>query len=63
MSSSPTINISQQFTESVTVHMNVGQEVVVTTVDKMQLCLIHHREALLARHEWLTLRMLVAGCR
>jgi hypothetical protein len=48
------INISDQFNSSVTVHMNVGQEVVVTTVDKVRLCLIDHREAMLVRREWVT---------
>ena len=53
------INISDQFNSSVTVHMNVGQEVVVTTVDKVRLCLIDRRRTVFG----LTLgRLLPAGC-
>ena len=49
----PNIEFEREFSERLTVHKNLGQEVVVTTVDKVKLCLIENRESLAAQKEWL----------
>jgi hypothetical protein len=48
----PHIEFEREFSERLTVHKNLGQEVVVTTVDKVKLCLIENRECLGAQKEW-----------
>ena len=44
----------REFSEKLTVHKNLGQEVIVTTVDKVRLCLMKNRDYLTAKKEWLT---------
>jgi hypothetical protein len=36
------------------VHSNISQEIVVTTVDKIELCLRDYQETLRARGDWIT---------
>ena len=48
------IEFEKEFSEKLTIHKNLGQEVVVTTVDKVKLCLINNRDCLTAKKEWLT---------
>jgi len=48
------IEIGKEFSEKLTVHKNLEQEVVVTTVDKVRLCLIKNQNLLSAKKEWFT---------
>jgi hypothetical protein len=48
------IEIEKEFSERLTVYKNLGQEVIVTTVDKLRLCLLESRDCLTAKREWLT---------
>ena len=48
------ILISKDLLDHSTIHQNVGQEFVVTTVDKLKLCLRNHKEALASRFDWVT---------
>jgi uncharacterized membrane protein len=48
------IELEKEFSGRLTIHMNVGQEVVVTTVDKVRICLMESRDCLTAQREWLT---------
>lgn len=48
------IELEKEFTERLTIHKNIGQEVVVTTVDKVRICLMENRDRLLGQREWLT---------
>lgn len=47
------IDIEQELSDQLTIHKSLGQEVMVTTVDKVRLCLIQHLDCLRAKHEWL----------
>lgn len=49
---SGTINVQKEISAAVTVHKNLGQEVMVTTEDKVRLCLIEHRQSLRAKNKW-----------
>ena len=55
MSSEPTaqIDLTKAITAQLVAHQNVRQELVITTVDKLKLCLIEHKQHLRARREWL----------
>jgi hypothetical protein len=46
------IQLDQELLQSSIVHKNVGQEFVVTTVDKVKLCLREHKEVLVSQLEW-----------
>lgn len=46
------IKLDQELINNSKVHKNVGQEFVVTTVDKVKLCLREHKEVLNSRLEW-----------
>lgn len=48
------IEFEKEFSEKLTIHKNLGQEVLVTTVDKVKLCLINNRDCLTAKKEWIT---------
>jgi hypothetical protein len=50
----PNIEIQREFSERLTIHKNLAQEVVVTTVDKVRLCLMDNRDCLLSKKEWVT---------
>ncbi len=54
MSSKSQIEFEKEFSEKLTIHKNLNQEVVVTTVDKVRLCLMKNRDCLTAKNEWLT---------
>jgi hypothetical protein len=47
------LNMGDEFTKEMTVHKSLNQEVIVITADKVRLCLIDHKNALLAKREWL----------
>jgi hypothetical protein len=47
------IEIGKEFTDKLTVHKRLDQEVVITTVDKIKLCLIKNRDCLLNKKDWL----------
>jgi len=51
MSPTPQLDIGRELTERVTIHKNVGQEVIVTTDDKVRLCLMQARASLAAKHD------------
>jgi hypothetical protein len=48
------IDLTGELSRRSTIHMNVGQEMVVTTVDKLRLCLIENRDSLADKKEWVT---------
>ncbi|GJQ22183.1 MAG: hypothetical protein HBSIN02_25380 [Bacteroidia bacterium] len=48
------IEIEKEFTQKLTIHKNLGQEVILTTVDKVTLCLMKNRDNITAKREWLT---------
>ncbi|MFS0689405.1 hypothetical protein AB1K89_09190 [Sporosarcina sp. 179-K 8C2 HS] len=48
------INIHELVQESSVIHTNVGQQIVVVTEDKLELCLIKHQNTLKARNDWKT---------
>lgn len=54
MSTQPQIEFGKEFSEKLTVYKNLGQEVMVTTVDKVRLCLMTNRDSLTAKNGWLT---------
>ena len=54
MTSQASIELGKEFSERLTIHTNIGQEVVVTTVDKVRICLMENRDCLTAQREWLT---------
>jgi hypothetical protein len=54
MNGLPQIEIQKEFSEKLVIHKNLGQEVIVTTVDKVRLCLIKNKELISAKKEWLT---------
>lgn len=46
------INIDEDLFQSSTIHKNISQNIVVTTEDKIRLCLIKYKESLDAHKEW-----------
>lgn len=46
------IDVNSALTDDLTIHQNVQQELVVTTVDKLRICLMEHRDYLAASKEW-----------
>src|SRR6266550_8301890 len=48
------IDLTGELSRRSTIHMNVGQEMVITTVDKLRLCLIENRDSLADKREWVT---------
>jgi len=54
MAEKPSTGFSlEELGEGSTVSKNVGQEIIVTTRDRVELCLIHHQEQLRSRQDWL----------
>lgn len=47
------IDLTKAMTDELVAYQNVRQELVITTVDKLKLCLIEHKDHLRARREWL----------
>ena len=47
------IEIGKEFTDKLTVHKQLNQEVVITTVDKIKLCLFKNRDCLSSKKDWL----------
>ena len=54
MSPEAIVEIDKAFADRMTVHVNIGQEVVITTGDKLRLCLIETRDCMTARGAWLS---------
>ena len=53
MNSSPVrIDVEQEMSKTLVIHKSLGQEVIVTTVDKVRLCLMVNRDCLIAKREW-----------
>lgn len=48
------LDVGQEFSRRLTIHKSLEQEVVVTTVDKVRLCLMANQDCLRARREWVT---------
>ncbi len=48
------IDVQREFSKRLTVHKSLDQEVVVTTVDKVRLCLLGNQDCLRAQRQWLT---------
>lgn len=46
--------LDKELLESSVVHRNVGQEFVLTTSDKIRICLREHQEAIKAQNDWIT---------
>lgn len=46
------INLQEDFSKKLTIHKSLDQEVLVTTVDKVRLCLMTHKDRLTAKREW-----------
>lgn len=46
-------DFKRAMTEELVTHTNVKQELVITTVDKLKLCLLEHKDHLYSRREWL----------
>jgi len=47
------IDFRSELTKELVTHRNVKQELVITTVDKLKLCLIEYKEHLRSRREWI----------
>jgi len=54
MTATNQIDIENEFTAKLIVHKNLSQEVIMTTVDKLTLCLMKNRDNITAKREWLT---------
>ena len=62
MTSETNIDIQKEFSERLQVHKNLAHEVVVTTVDKLRICLMENRDVVTAKHEWITPGSLLLTC-
>ena len=49
------LDINSELVDDLALNVNVKQEVVITTVDKLKICLTDHRDALLAGREWVSM--------
>lgn len=54
MKTPPQIELARELSEQLTLHKNIGQEIVLTTVDKVRLCLMETRDCLRDQREWVT---------
>lgn len=52
MANSDQINFKQEFSEKLTVHKNINQNVIVTTEDKVKICLMENQNVLTSKNEW-----------
>lgn len=52
MTTPPQIELGRELSEQLTVHKNIGQEIVLTTVDKVRICLMETRDSLSDQKEW-----------
>ncbi|MGG2053086.1 hypothetical protein ABFY48_01715 [Lysinibacillus pakistanensis] len=48
------IDVNELISESSQFHANISQNVVLTTEDKLELCLLKHQETLKAKSDWKT---------
>jgi hypothetical protein len=53
MADIPTAGLTDQMARESTITTNVGQQLIAVTKDRLELCLIHHRERLESRQRWL----------
>lgn len=53
MTPSAPIDLASELSNSLTVHSNIDQAIVMVTEDRLRLCLIDNRDCLTARREWL----------
>ena len=53
MADIPTAGLTDQMARESTITTNVGQELIAVTKDRLELCLIRHRERLESRQRWL----------
>jgi hypothetical protein len=49
----PSLDVQGAMMKDLVVHQNVRQEIIVTTMDKLEICLMKHRSYLAARWEWI----------
>lgn len=47
------LQIDKELLESSVVHKNISQEFIITTADKIRLCLMRHRETVKGRSDWI----------
>jgi len=47
------MDFSKELIKGLTVHSSLDQEVLVTTMDKLRLCLSHHQQVLTGRTSWI----------
>ncbi len=47
------IEFEKEFSDKLTVHKNLKQEVVVTTIDKIRICLMQNKERLTVKNGWI----------
>ena len=50
----PPTGLTDRMLRESTFHANLAQELIVTTADKIELCLLHHQEELQVQKEWAT---------
>jgi hypothetical protein len=50
----PPTGLTDRMLSELTFHANLAQELIVTTKDKIELCLLHHQEELQIQREWTT---------
>jgi hypothetical protein len=48
------LNLTRAVIDTSVIHTNVGQEIVITTEDKLELCLRDHQDILKAKTDWKT---------
>ena len=53
MSKPSPIEFEKEFSDRLTIHKNLQQEVLVTTVDKVRICLMNSIDRLTVRQEWI----------
>ena len=49
-----TFKLSDEFTRKLILHSAVSGEILVVTMDKVELCLMKNRDLLTSKHQWLT---------
>ena len=52
MPNSSTTGLTEQMVRESTIHANLAQELIVTTRDKLELCLVHHQRSLESQQLW-----------
>jgi anaerobic C4-dicarboxylate transporter len=47
------IQLSGEISKGLTIHKNIKQEIIVTTIDKVKILLMERQDTLLAKNEWI----------